>query len=128
MRAPSLDDIALLARRTWDHVPAVLRDMAGDIAIRVEEFPDDDTMDEVGCEIPFDIMGLLRTTENGQHLLTLYRRPILDYWAEQGEELSIIVGQVMVQETGHQLGLSEEDMAQIETELEAATPQRRTVQ
>jgi predicted Zn-dependent protease with MMP-like domain len=128
MRAPSANDLAHLARRTWDNVPASLRQMTGEIAIAVEEFPDEETMDEVGCETPFDIMGLLRDTEEGHPVLLLYRRAVLDYWVEQGEELSAVLTQVMVHETAHQLQLTEEAVALLEAEIEAAQPQPRTVQ
>ncbi len=128
MRAPSGDDLAHLARRTWDKVPASLREMTGEIAIAVEEFPDDETMDQVGSETPFDIMGLLRDTGAGHPVLLLYRRAVLDYWVEQGDELSTVLTQIMVHETAHHLELTEEAVAALEAEIEASLPQPRTVQ
>jgi predicted Zn-dependent protease with MMP-like domain len=128
MRAPDAVDLARLARQTWALVPETLRQMTGDISITVEEFPDDDTMDEIGSETPFDIMGLLRSGDAGEPLLVLYRRALLDYWIEQGDELSAILTHVMVHEAAHQLSLSEELVAQLEAEIEASSPQPRTVQ
>jgi len=128
MRAPSAGDLSHLARKTWDQVPSSLRKMTGEIAITVEEFPDDDTMDEIGSETPFDVMGLLREAEAGHPVLVLYRRAVLDYWVEQGDELSVVLTQVMVHEAAHQLELSEELVTQLEAEIEAAAPQPRTVQ
>ena len=46
----------------------------------------------------------------------LYRRPILDYWAEHEESLSAIVTHVLVHEIGHHFGLSDEDMDAIDAE------------
>lgn len=128
MRAPTAADLALLARRVWDAVPASLRDLTGEIAIVIEEFPDDDTMDEVGAETPFDIMGLLRTSTETPPVLVIYRRAVLDYWVETGDELGAVLTHVMVHETAHHLSLSEETVAQLEAELEAAAPRPRTVQ
>jgi predicted Zn-dependent protease with MMP-like domain len=128
MRAPSATDLSHLARKTWGEVPQSLRKMTGEIAITVEEFPDDETMDEVGSETPFDIMGLLRDSDAGHPVLVLYRRAVLDYWVEQGDELSAVLAQVMVHEAAHQLELSEEQISQLEAEIEASTPQPRTVQ
>jgi predicted Zn-dependent protease with MMP-like domain len=91
MRAPTAADLSLLARKVWDAVPASLRDLTGEIAIVVEEFPDEDTMDEVGAETPFDIMGLLRTTTDSPPALVIFRRAILDYWVETGDELSAVL-------------------------------------
>lgn len=128
MRAPTAADLTLLARKVWDGVPVSLRDLTGDIAIVVEEFPDEDTMDEVGAETPFDIMGLLRTSSDNPPTLVIFRRAILDYWVETGDELSAVLTHVMVHETAHQLALSEEMVAQLEAEIEAAAPSPRTVQ
>lgn len=128
MRAPSATDLSHLARKTWDQVPSSLREMTGEIAITVEEFPDDETMDEIGSETPFDIMGLLRESEAGHPVLVLFRRAVLDYWVEQGDELSVILTHVMVHEAAHQLELSEELVMQLEAEMEASAPQPRTVQ
>jgi predicted Zn-dependent protease with MMP-like domain len=57
----------------------------------------------------------------------LYRRPILDYWAEHDESLGAIVTHVLVHEIGHHFGLSDEDMERIEAmadETRAAPPTR----
>ena len=71
MRAPTAGDLSLLARKVWDAVPVALRDLTGEIAIIVEEFPDDETLDETGAETPFDIMGLLRRADDDQPLLVM---------------------------------------------------------
>ena len=47
----------------------------------------------------------------------LYRRPLLDYWAETGEPLWRIVRNVLIHECGHHFGLSDKDMARIEGEV-----------
>jgi predicted Zn-dependent protease with MMP-like domain len=48
----------------------------------------------------------------------LYRRPILDYWAEseEGETLGQIITHVLVHEIGHHFGFSDEDMEAIEAQ------------
>ena len=128
MRAPTAADLALLARKVWEAVPMSLRDLTGEIAIVIEEFPDDDTLDEVGAETPFDILGLLRAGADNPPVMVIFRRAVLDYWVETGEELGAVLTHVMVHETAHHLDLSDEMIAQLEAELEAATPNPRTVQ
>ena len=53
-------------------------------------------------------------TQDDVDMIYLYRRPILDYWCETGEDLTHIVRHVLIHEVGHHLGLSDEDMQRIE--------------
>ncbi len=98
--------------------------------IKVEDFPDDETLDEMECETPFDLLGLFRgvglaqdqaVAETGRfpNMVWLYRRPMLDYWAEHDETLGHLVTHVLVHEIGHHFGLSDEDMEAIEREADA---------
>jgi predicted Zn-dependent protease with MMP-like domain len=125
LQAPSLDDLEILARDAYARLPAEFRQLCEGVVIRVEDFPDDETMREMGCETPFDLLGLFRgiglaqggsMMHTGQfpNMVWLYRRPILDYWAEHEESLGGVVTHVLVHEIGHHFGLSDEDMEAIE--------------
>jgi len=123
-RAPSLADIEALARRALETVPQALRRKLGDVVIRVEEFPDEETETAMGLDSPFDILGLYRGValprksvgdpRPGIDMIFLYRRPILDYWCDSGEDLADLVHHVLIHEIGHHVGFSDEDMARIE--------------
>ncbi len=124
-QAPSLDDIEAIARVSFAGLPATFRQLCGDIEIRVSEFPEDDVLDELGAESEFDILGLFQGvglahdaavgyTGQMPNRIWLYRRPILDYWAEHEETLGAVVGHVLVHEIGHHFGLSDDDMEAIE--------------
>jgi predicted Zn-dependent protease with MMP-like domain len=94
--------------------------------IRVEDFPDDETLEDMECETPFDLLGLYRgvdlsrksvlDTPEDLDLVFLYRRPILDYWCEVGEDLTHVVRHVLIHEIGHHFGLSDDDMERIEAQ------------
>ena len=123
--APSLDDFAALARRAFDDLPQAFRDAAGEVVIRIDDFPDDETLDEMECESEFDLLGLFRgrglahgpaSLETGvlPNMVWLYRRPILDYWAAHEETLGSVITHVLVHEIGHHFGLSDDDMEDIE--------------
>jgi predicted Zn-dependent protease with MMP-like domain len=123
--APSLDDFEALAEAAYARLPEEFRALCEGVVIRVEDFPDDETLREMGCETPFDLLGLFRglglaqgggLMQTGQfpNMVWLYRRPILDYWAEHEESLGHIVTHVLVHEIGHHFGLSDEDMEAIE--------------
>jgi predicted Zn-dependent protease with MMP-like domain len=124
--APGLDDLEAMAARAYADLPAEFRALCGDILIRVAEFPDDDVLDEMGIESPFDLLGLFQgiglahrgevRTGQAPNMIWLYRRPLLDYWAEHEETLGALVRHVLVHEIGHHFGLSDEDMEAIEAE------------
>ncbi len=123
--APSLDDLEAMGRVALTQLPEAFRKQIGDVLIGVAEFPEDDVLDELGTETPFDILGLFTgvgmahdaaTPHTGRmpNLIWLYRRPILDYWAEHEETLGTIVTHVLIHEIGHHFGLSDDDMEAIE--------------
>jgi len=126
--APSLADIEGLAREALLTIPPELRRHAADVVIRVEEFPDEGTERDMGLESPFDLLGLYRGIPFGQRgtsetphdvdMIFLYRRPLLDYWCESGEDLTHLIRHVLVHEIGHHFGLSDEDMARIEEDAD----------
>ncbi|MEQ1863781.1 MAG: metallopeptidase family protein [Micropepsaceae bacterium] len=128
LTAPTLDDIELLARDTYDRLPAEFRARCGDIVFRVEDFPDDDVIEEMELESQYDILGLFQgvglteTLESDPvprepSMVFLYRRPILDEWSDSEITLGDIVTHVLVHEIGHHFGFSDADMERIEAEL-----------
>jgi predicted Zn-dependent protease with MMP-like domain len=122
--APSIDEIDHLARKAFATLPEEFRALTGDVVFMVQDFPDPDVMQDMDLDSEFEIMGLfqgpdLADREGGsnapqQTMIFLYRRPILDYWAEEGETLGHIVRHVLIHEIGHHFGLSDEDMEGIE--------------
>ena len=123
---PSLDEIAAIARQAFDALPAGFRRLARDVVIQVAEFPDEDIEREMELESPFDLLGLYQGVPIGEQggagsrqdidMIFLYRRPMLDYWCETGEELGHVIRHVLIHEIGHHFGLSDEDMERIEEE------------
>jgi predicted Zn-dependent protease with MMP-like domain len=126
--APTLADIEGLAREALATIPAELRRHAAAVVVRVEEFPDEDTEQDMGLESPFDLLGLYRGTPFGRRsvsdtphdvdMIFLFRRPLLDYWCESGEELQHLIRHVLIHEIGHHFGFSDEDMARIEEDAD----------
>lgn len=125
LQAPSLDDLERLAGEAYAGLPDEFRKLVGEVEIRVADFPEDEVLDDLGIQSEFDLLGLFQGTGlahgaatpfTGQmpNRIWLYRRPILDYWAEHEEALGAVVTHVLVHEIGHHFGLSDDDLEAIE--------------
>jgi predicted Zn-dependent protease with MMP-like domain len=122
--APTLADIEVLAMAAWERVPEEFRGKAADVLIRVEDFATDEVLDSLGIESPFDLLGLYQGVSLNQKsvmdlprqpdMVFLYRRAILEEWAEGEETLGRLVAHILVHEIGHHFGFSDDDMARIE--------------
>jgi predicted Zn-dependent protease with MMP-like domain len=122
--APTLDDLDAIGREALKTIPEALRRHVGNVVLRVEDFPDEETEREMGLESPFDLLGLYRGVSlnrksvsdmpRGIDMVFLYRRPLLDYWCDTGEDLYHLVRHVLIHEIGHHFGFSDEDMEEIE--------------
>ncbi|MFI4947839.1 MAG: metallopeptidase family protein [Alphaproteobacteria bacterium] len=121
---PSLAEIEALAARALASIPRRLARHLGPVVIRVEEFPDAETEAAMGLDSPFDLLGLYRGValplKSVSHprpdidMIFLYRRPILDYWCDTGDDLFEVVRHVLIHEIGHHFGFSDADMERIE--------------
>ena len=123
-KAPSLADMEAMAHEVFARLPKTFRDLCEGVIIRVDDFPTEDVLNEMGAESEFDLLGLFQGVglpfrSGGDiaqlpNMIWLYRRPILDYWAEHDETLGTVIAHVLVHEIGHHFGLSDADMEAIE--------------
>ena len=125
-KAPSAAEIELIAERAYRRIPERLRRLVDAVVIRIEEFPDDEIIAEMALDTEYDLLGLYAgvaldekshaDTPQNVDMIFLYRRPMLDYWAESGDALEDVVRHVLIHEIGHHFGLSDEEMERIENE------------
>ena len=128
-QAPSLAEFEAIADAAFARLPRRFGDLCKDVVIRVDDFPTDEVLDSMNIESPFDLLGLYHGVDLARQsimdpaalpeMVFLYRRPILDYWAEHEDTLGQIVTHVLVHEIGHHFGLSDADMHRIEEEAAA---------
>ncbi len=124
LKAPSLGELEVLATDVFRQLPRKFRDMCTDVVIRVEDFPTKDVLRKLQARSEFDLLGLFqgiglpfrsdRVTGQMPNMIWLYRRPILDYWADNDETLGAIIKHVLIHEIGHHFGLSDAAMYEIE--------------
>ena len=124
--APTADDIAELAEAAFGAIPAELREAVRGAAILVEEEPDDETLEALGLEHPWELTGLYRGTPLTEKsvldapmepdTILLYREPILVEWIETGVDLFRLVRNVLIHEIAHHFGYSEEGIERLEGE------------
>jgi predicted Zn-dependent protease with MMP-like domain len=129
---PTLDDIAAIGQTVLDELPPALRRLVGDIPIRVQDWPEDTLLDELGIEDALDLTGFYHGVPIGERggmgvppsepeMIFLYRKPILLEWCERGTPVAEVVFDVLTHEIGHHLGMNEEDVLRMEGRL----PDRR---
>lgn len=128
MKPPSADDIADLAERAFAAISARLAEHVRGVGISVEEMPDDETLEDLGIELPWDLTGLYHGTPLTERsvsdiarppdLIFLYRQPILMEWIETGEDLYRLVRNVLVHEIAHHFGFSDAAIEALEREME----------
>ncbi|MBI5263610.1 MAG: metallopeptidase family protein [Bradyrhizobium sp.] len=126
LKAPTLAEMEAMAHDEFERLPKRFRDLCEGLIIRVDDFPTEEVIDEMECDSEFELLGLFQGTglPHQSHddiarlpnMIWLYRRPILDYWAEHEETLGHIVRHVLVHEIGHHFGLSDDDMEAIEAQ------------
>jgi len=126
-KSPSLAEMEAMAHQMFGRLPKGFRALCEDVIIRVDDFPTDEVLEEMQAETEFDLLGLFQGIGLPQrssqdiaplpNMIWLYRRPILDYWAEHDEPLGRIVRHVLIHEIGHHFGLSDDDMEAIEAQV-----------
>ncbi len=122
--APSAGEIEALALAAVERLPPLFRAHLAHVVLHVTDFPDDEVMEAMALDSPFDILGLYQGHPVGSEgaeatgrmppAIFLYRRPLLDAWADGEDSLEALVTHVLVHEVGHHFGLSDADMEAIE--------------
>jgi acetylglutamate kinase len=124
---PSEEDILQLAETALEALPPNLARHVEGVAILVEDLADDDTVEGLGLENPWELTGLYRGIPLTQRSISdpvqfpdsivLYRDAILVEWVDTGEDLYRLVSSVLVHEIAHHFGYSDADIERIEADL-----------
>lgn len=121
---PSIDDLEAIARNALQALPDELIEVCDGLAIRVEEFPDEVIQHDLDLDDPYELIalyrsgsmiapGVIKKTANDDDLLIIFRRPLLDAWCETGEDINVLMRQVMIEEIGQNFEFSEDDIEEM---------------
>jgi len=125
--APDIQTMEAISRGVLNGLPENIQAKCAGVVIRVGDFPSEEVVEDLGLETEFELLGLFvgnglpqsgATPETGvlPNEIWLFRRPILDYWADNPDTLKAIIAHVLIHEIGHHFGLSDADMVAIEAE------------
>ena len=123
-QAPSAGEIEAIARRAMAGLPEPFAAHLGDVVLLIEDFADDETLAAMAIDDPFELTGIYEGIPIGEKSVELsgampdrvrlFRRPILDEWADGEDTLEHLVAHVLIHEVGHHFGLSDEAMHALE--------------
>ncbi|MEM6811528.1 MAG: metallopeptidase family protein [Pseudomonadota bacterium] len=118
---PSIDDLTVIATAQLQNMPDEFSEHIEDLVIHIEDMPDEVTESDLELEDPYELLALYKAGKelspgvekkvaNDDDVLILYRRPILDLWCENCEDLTQIVRDAMIEEIGNHFDFSEDDI------------------
>jgi predicted Zn-dependent protease with MMP-like domain len=120
---PSSGEIEEMGHRVLASLPPEFLIRCSNVALRVQDFADAETLADMDIDDPFELAGLYRgvpLTQRGHDdptgldIVFLYRRAILDWWAEEDVTLEALIRHLVVHEIGHHFGYSDAEMEAVE--------------
>lgn len=103
-----------------DELPKEFREKMENVEVIVEDFPDRETLDSLGMESPWELLGLyvgVPLPQQSVFSLTmlperiyLYRRPILRAAAYSGDRTTDTIREVVIHELGHHFGFDDDEL------------------
>ena len=112
-----------VVERALRGLPRAFKNKLANIAVVVEDWADDETLDEMGIEPPDTLYGLYRGIDLTQRdsnygnvlpdTVTIYQGPIEED-CEDEAEMQDVIRDTVVHEIGHYFGLDDETMHRIE--------------
>ncbi len=123
---PSIEDVEEISIMILKELPKGLFKYTGKLKIVVEDFPDSFIEQEMELENSFELLGCYQgsgvsATTKQADTLYLYRRPLLDIWAETGEDITNLINRVMLREIGNHFGFSNNEIDMYEEDMFGAT-------
>lgn len=121
---PSGDDLEALAQSILETLPEELMEYCDGIGLQIEDLPDEVLESDLELEDPYEVLafykngkqiapGVESKVANDDDMLVLFRRSLLDYWCESGEDLTIIMREVIIEELGKTFDFSDDEIEEM---------------
>ncbi len=121
---PSTEDMEGMAKDALDNLPEEILERCEELSLQIEDIPDEAVELELDLDDPYDLLALYRSGREivpgvehkkaqDDDVLILYRRAILDLWCETGEDLTLTIRNVMIEELGTYFEFSEDDIEEM---------------
>ncbi len=117
-----LQSFESLVARTVEELPLRLRQQISNVAIVVEEWPDDETLEMAGVDDRMELLGFYygiplteRTHDYGLVLpdkISLFRQPILNS-CRQPDEIPVAIRRTVLHELAHYFGIDDERLEEL---------------
>ncbi len=116
---PDLADIYSMGYKALTDLPKKYQPFLKSLVVRVENFPDANTLKNLQLTDRYDLLGLYKGTPlpqktlnkiNAPDIIYLYRCPLIRYARENREPVDVLVNHVMIHEIGHHFGFTDEEM------------------
>ncbi len=111
-----------LVTRTLEELPQSLRRQISNVAIVVEEWPDDETLEMAGVDDPAELLGFYygiplteRTHDYGMVLpdkISLFRLPITKSCSKE-DEIPAAIRKTLLHELAHYFGIDDERLEEL---------------
>jgi len=118
---PGLNEFETLSAAILEAMPDELSAHCADLNVVIEDFPDDAMQADMDVDDPYELLALYRggkelspgiekkNTDDDDTLL-LFRRPILDLWCENCEDITALMRDIMIEEIAKAHDFSEDDI------------------
>ena len=118
---PSYDDLETIAQDIIDDLPEEIASVNGDIVLEIEDLVDETMEHALDLDDAYDLLlhfkhekdiapGIERKQSDNNGTLILFRRPILDEWCDSGEDLSVLIRQLIIEELGRVYDFSDDEI------------------
>lgn len=112
-----------MVQESVEGLPRRFKKLIDNVVFIVEPWPDEEILDEMEAESPYDLLGLYqgvpleeRGFAYGNQLpdtIFIYQHPIEAHCEDTGEDISVVIKETVIHEVGHYFSLSDEEMEHI---------------